>query len=190
MSYMKITGGTLKVKMLLTNRDSFYLKDKKETTEAVWEEKAEQIRIYSGASFTAVQEAKAGTICAVTGLNRTFSGEGIGREKQSFMPVLEPVLTYKIELPEDCDVHDMLMKMKELEEEEPQLHIVWDETLGEIHAQVMGDVQIEVLKSMIWERYHTEVDFGSGNIVYKETIQNTTEGIGHWQLCFSVHGII
>ena len=181
LSYMKITGGTLKVKMLLTNRDSFYLKDKKETTEAVWEEKAEQIRIYSGASFTAVQEAKAGTICAVTGLNRTFSGEGLGREKQSFMPVLEPVLTYKIELPEDCDVHDMLMKMKELEEEEPQLHIVWDETLGEIHAQVMGDVQIEVLKSMIWERYHTEVDFGSGNIVYKETIQNTTEGIGHFE---------
>ncbi|MGN0399654.1 MAG: NYN domain-containing protein [Blautia sp.] len=181
LSYMKITGGTLKVKMLLTNRESSNGKDKKETGEAIWEEKAEQIRIYSGASFTAVQEAKPGTICAVTGLSRTFSGEGLGREKQSFLPVLEPVLTYKIELPEGCDIHDMLMKLKELEEEEPQLHIVWDETLGEIHAQVMGDVQIEVLKSMIWERYRTEVNFGSGNIVYKETIQNTTEGVGHFE---------
>ena len=176
LTYLKITGGSLKVKMLLSNE-----KEAGEGKEELWEEKAEQIRIYSGNSFEAVKEAKAGSVCAVTGLSHTYCGQGLGIEAHTFLPVLEPVLTYKIELPEDCNVHSMLIKLKELEEEEPQLHIVWDERLQEIHAQVMGEVQIEILKRMIWERYQTEVEFGSGKIVYKETIENCVEGVGHFE---------
>ena len=176
LTYLKITGGSLKVKMLLSNE-----KEAGEGKEELWEEKAEQIRIYSGNSFEAVKEAKAGSVCAVTGLSHTYCGQGLGIEAHTFLPVLEPVLTYKIELPEDCNVHSMLIKLKELEEEEPQLHIVWDERLQEIHAQVMGEVQIEILKRMIWERYQTEVEFGSGKIVYKETIENCVDGVGHFE---------
>lgn len=176
LTYLKITGGSLKVKMLLSNE-----KEAGEGKEELWEEKAEQIRIYSGNSFEAVKEAKAGSVCAVTGLSHTYCGQGLGIEAHTFLPVLEPVLTYKIELPEDCNVHSMLIKLKELEEEEPQLHIVWDERLQEIHAQVMGEVQIEILKRMIWERYQTEVEFCSGKIVYKETIENCVEGVGHFE---------
>ena len=176
LTYLKITGGSLKVKMLLSNE-----KEAGEGKEELWEEKAEQIRIYSGNSFEAVKEAKAGSVCAVTGLSHTYCGQGLGIEAHTFLPVLEPVLTYKIELPEDCNVHSMLIKLKELEEEEPQLHIVWDERLQEIHAQVMGEVQIEILKRMIWERYQTEVEFGSGKIVYKETIEDCVEGVGHFE---------
>ena len=176
LTYLKITGGSLKVKMLLSNE-----KEAGEGKEELWEEKAEQIRIYSGNSFEAVKEAKAGSVCAVTGLSHTYCGQGLGIEAHTILPVLEPVLTYKIELPEDCNVHSMLIKLKELEEEEPQLHIVWDERLQEIHAQVMGEVQIEILKRMIWERYQTEVEFGSGKIVYKETIEDCVEGVGHFE---------
>lgn len=176
LTYLKITGGSLKVKMLLSNE-----KEAGEGKEELWEEKAEQIRIYSGNSFEAVKEAKAGSVCAVTGLSHTYCGQGLGIEAHTFLPVLEPVLTYKVELPEDCNVHSMLIKLKELEEEEPQLHIVWDERLQEIHAQVMGEVQIEILKRMIWERYQTEVEFGSGKIVYKETIEDCVEGVGHFE---------
>ena len=176
LTYLKITGGSLKVKMLLSNE-----KEAGEGKEELWEEKAEQIRIYSGNSFEAVKEAKAGSVCAVAGLSHTYCGQGLGIEAHTFLPVLEPVLTYKIELPEDCNVHSMLIKLKELEEEEPQLHIVWDERLQEIHAQVMGEVQIEILKRMIWERYQTEVEFGSGKIVYKETIEECVEGVGHFE---------
>ena len=135
LTHLKITGGVLKVKQMLG------------------EEKADQIRIYSGAGYTMVQEAPAGTICAVTGLNSTFSGQGIGNETEAEKPVLEPVLTYRIELPPDCDVHQMLGKLRQLEEEIPELHIVWNERLAEIHAQVMGEVQIEILKSLIHERF-------------------------------------
>ena len=176
LTYLKITGGSLKVKMLLSNE-----KEAGEGKEELWEEKAEQIRIYSGNSFEAVKEAKAGSVCAVAGLSHTYCGQGLGIEAHTFLPVLEPVLTYKIDLPEDCNVHSMLIKLKELEEEEPQLHIVWDERLQEIHAQVMGEVQIEILKRMIWERYQTEVEFGSGKIVYKETIEDCVEGVGHFE---------
>ena len=164
LSYMKITGGTLKVKELLTDT-----------------EKADQIRIYSGAKFELAKEAPAGTICAVTGLSQTHPGQGFGIERESEMPVLEPVLNYRILLPEDCDVHQMLKKLKELEEEEPELHIVWNEQLGEIHAMLMGEVQIEILKHLIWERFHVAVEFGTGNIVYKETIAESVEGVGHFE---------
>ncbi len=164
LSYMKITGGTLKVKELLTET-----------------EKADQIRIYSGSKFELAKEAPAGTVCAVTGLSQTYPGQGLGIEQESEMPVLEPVLNYRILLPEDCDVHQMLKKLKELEEEEPELHIVWNEQLGEIHAMLMGEVQIEILKHLIWERFHVAVEFGTGNIVYKETIAEPIEGVGHFE---------
>ena len=164
LSYMKITGGNLKVKELLTDT-----------------EKADQIRIYSGAKFEMLKEAEAGTVCAVTGLTETYPGEGLGIEADSAMPVLEPVLNYQIILPEGCDAHRMLKSLKELEEEEPQLHIMWDEQLGEIHAMLMGEVQIEILKHLIWERFHVAVEFGTGNIVYKETIAAPVEGVGHFE---------
>lgn len=173
LTHMKITGGTLKVKMMLSSRST--------EGENAWEDKADQIRIYSGAQFTAVQDAPAGTVCAVTGLGKTVSGEGIGIEPPSELPVLEPVLTYQIRLPEDSDVFQMFLKLRQLEEEEPQLHIVWKENLNEIHAQVMGAVQMEVLKNMILERFGVPVTFDAGAIVYKETISDTVEGVGHFE---------
>ena len=178
LSYMKITGGTLKVKTLLES-NSNHNHDGNETKE--WQEKVHQIRIYSGTAFQAVEEASAGTICAVTGLTRTRSGEGIGAETEAEVPVLEPVLTYQILLPDGTDVHQMFLKLKELEEEVPELHIVWREQANEIHVQVMGEVQIEILKSMIFDRFHVEVEFGTGSIVYKETIEDTVEGVGHFE---------
>lgn len=177
LSYMKITGGTLKVKDILTNKKS----DNKQENQEVWEEKVDQIRIYSGAKFESVKEVKAGTICAVTGLNNTYPGQGLGIEVASDMPVLEPVLTYQIQLPEGTDLPVMLKQLKQLEEEEPELHIVWNESLNEIHAQLMGEVQIEILKTMIEERFGVSVEFGAGNIVYKETIANKVEGVGHFE---------
>ena len=128
-----------------------------------------------------MQDAEAGSICAVTGLSKTFPGEGIGREKMSDKPVLEPVLNYQIMLPKDCDVHTTLRNLKQLEEEDPMLRIVWNEELGEIHARLMGEVQTEILKSVIRERFGIEVEFGTGNIVYKETIGKTVEGVGHFE---------
>ena len=163
LTYLKITGGDLKVKTILD------------------EEKIDQIRIYSGSKYELVQEVSAGDICTVTGLTKTHPGQGLGTEQESVLPVLEPVLNYQIILPEGCDVHEMLKKLKQLEEEEPQLHIVWDSVLGEIHAQLMGEVQIEILKSMIWERFHVAVEFGAGSIVYKETIAEPVIGVGHFE---------
>ena len=153
LTHMKITGGSLKVKQLITGEG--------------WEEKADQIRIYDGQSFQTVEEAGAGCVCAVTGLTKTWSGEGLGEEPVSAPPVLTPVLTYEIRLPQGTDVHGMLIKLRQLEEEIPELQILWNEQLGEIHAQVMGEVQIEILKQMILERFGIEVEFGSGNIVYR-----------------------
>ncbi|MCI8852204.1 MAG: GTP-binding protein [Lachnospiraceae bacterium] len=176
LTYLKVTGGSLKVKMPLTNR-----KDKEAQADSVWEEKADQIRLYSGAGFELAQEARAGMVCAVTGLSRTYAGEGLGIEQGTFRPVLEPVLTYEVRLPEGCDVHGMLQKLRQLEEEEPMLHVIWQEQTGEIHAQVMGTVQMEVLKSQILERFGVEVEFGSGTIVYKETITAAVEGVGHFE---------
>ena len=164
LTHMKITGGSLKVKMPLENG-----------------EKADQIRIYSGAGFETVNEIGAGRICAVTGLSETRAGEGLGTEGRGTAPVLEPVLTYQIELPEGTNVHDMFLKLKQLEEEEPQLQIVWNDELGEIHAKVMGEIQIEILKSLIAERFQVDVNFGAGNIVYKETIETMVEGVGHYE---------
>ena len=177
LTHMKITGGTLKVKDLLRGRSNGLASD----TEKDWEDKVDQIRIYSGSSYRTVNEAPAGTICAVTGLEKTYAGEGIGAETEAELPLLEPVLSYEIQLPPECDVHQSFLKLRMLEEEEPELHIVWDEQLGEIHAQLMGEVQIEVLKNIIRERFGMRVEFGTGNIVYKETIREAVEGIGHYE---------
>ena len=172
---MKITGGTLKVKSVLSNGRPG------ETGEGIWQEKVNQIRIYSGEKYTMVSEVKAGTVCAVTGLTATYPGQGLGSEQASDMPVLEPVLSYRIGLPTEVNVHQALLQLRQLEEEEPLLHIVWNETLGEIYAQVMGEVQIEILKSLIKERFGMAVTFDEGNIVYKETILEPVEGVGHFE---------
>lgn len=174
LTYLKVTGGSLKVKMPLTGK-------KERNSEEVWEEKADQLRIYSGAKYGTVTEAEAGMVCAVTGLSHTYPGEGLGIETDSPLPALEPVLNYQILLPEGCDPYQTLGRLKELEEEDPQLRLAWNERLGEIHAQVMGEVQIDILKSMIWERFHISVEFGTGNIVYKETIREPVEGVGHFE---------
>lgn len=167
LTYLKVTGGVLKVRDLIRYQDV--------------EEKVSQIRIYSGEKYDAVQEVRAGRVCAVTGLTKTYPGEGLGAEPPSEGPVLTPVLNYQLILPEGCDTHGMLLKLRQLEEEDPELHIVWNEELGEIHAQLMGEVQTEILQSMIRERFQTEVMFGPGNIVYKETIKRPAEGVGHFE---------
>lgn len=169
LTYMKITGGKLTVKQTLQDRNG------------EWEEKADQIRIYSGVKYTMEKEAAAGTVCAVAGLSRTFSGEGLGFEADSIAPLLAPVLTYRIILPEGSDIHVMYKELCKLEEEEPLLHIVWKEQLGEIHAQLMGEVQIEILKNLIANRLGVDVEFDSGSIVYKETIRAAVEGVGHYE---------
>lgn len=182
LTHLKVTSGRLKVKDILKGdmRKNGH-SDETEGADHNWEEKVNQIRIYSGEKYEMVQEAKNGMVCAVTGLNYTYPGEGLGIECDSEAPALEPVLSYKIELPEGCDVHKMLGNLRILEEEDPMLKIVWNEELGEIHAKLMGAVQIEILKSLIKDRFGVDVEFDTGNIVYKETIQNTVEGVGHFE---------
>lgn len=143
LTYMKITGGHLSVKEMLSG----YVKLGKGQDEELWQEKVNQIRIYSGAKYETVNEAKAGMVCAVTGLTETYPGEGLGSEEESDMPVLEPVLNYQILLPEGCDVHQMLQNLRQLEEEEPLLHVVWNETLAEIHVQLMGQYRLKCCKA-------------------------------------------
>ena len=163
LTYLKITGGSLKVKAVIEGQ------------------KVNQIRIYSGEKYEADNEVETGSICAVTGLSDTYPGEGLGAEQGTYLPVLEPVLNYQVIPTEGDDPILLLPKLRELEEEEPQLHIVWEEALQEIHVQLMGEVQLEVLKTLIYERFGVEVEFGQGNILYKETIQNTVEGVGHFE---------
>ncbi|HEX2945901.1 MAG TPA: translation factor GTPase family protein [Clostridia bacterium] len=167
LTYMKITGGRLRVRDILTN--------------GAWDDKVNQIRFYSGQKFEAANEAEAGIVCAVTGLGQTRPGEGLGFEKASNKPVLEPVLSYRVILPEDCDPRVMIPKLRQIEEEDPELHVVWNEQLREIQIQVMGEVQIEILQSLIKSRFGVEVSFDSGRIVYKETIADTVEGVGHFE---------
>lgn len=169
LSYMKITGGSLKVKDVVSDNNK------------KWSEKVNQIRIYSGVKYQTVDEAESGTVCAVTGLSKTVTGQGLGSEHNSFSPVIEPVLSYRIDLPPDVDAHTALSRLKILEEEDPQLHIVWNEQLQEIHIALMGKIQLEILKSIIAERFGMNVDFSSGGITYKETIENKVEGVGHYE---------
>lgn len=182
LTHLKITSGSLKVKDILKGKvQKKDHSDENENVEDTWEEKVNQIRIYSGEKYEMVQGAESGMICAVTGFNYTYPGEGLGIAEDSEAPVLEPVLSYKIKLPEGCDIHKMLGSLRILEEEDPMLKIVWNEELGEIHAKLMGAVQIEILKSLIKDRFGVDVEFDTGNIVYKETIQNTVEGVGHFE---------
>ena len=171
LTWLRVTGGALKVKAQLTG----------EADGEPWAEKANQLRLYSGAKFTLAECIGPGQVCAVTGLTKARPGEGLGAERDSDLPVLEPVLSYQVLLPEGADVHAALGKLHRLEEEEPQLHVVWNETLGEIHVQLMGEVQLEVLKSLLAERYGLEVSFGPGGILYKETITEAMEGVGHYE---------
>ena len=168
LTHMKIISGTLGVKDILETGGN----------EA---EKVNQIRVYSGAKYEPAGQAEPGMVCEVAGLLNTYAGQGLGTEARSEPPFLEPVLTYQVILPAGSDVHGILLKLRQLEEEEPMLHIAWNEELGEIQAQVMGEVQIEILKSLIQERFGIQVDFGTGHIVYKETILEPVEGVGHFE---------
>ena len=171
LTWLRVTGGTLKVKAPLTG----------EADGEPWAEKANQLRLYSGAKYTLAEELGPGQVCAVTGLTKARPGEGLGAERDSDVPVLEPVLSYQVLLPEGVDVHAALGKLHRLEEEEPQLHVVWNETLGEIHVQLMGEIQLEVLRSLLAERFDLQVEFGAGGILYKETITEPMEGVGHYE---------
>lgn len=172
LTYMKITGGFLKVKDTISGEDR---------EKNLWSEKADQLRIYSGEKFTAVDEAAPGTVCAVKGLSHTYPGEGLGLEKSSSQTVLNPVLSYMVRLPEGMDVHTALSNLRILEEEEPQLNIIWNEQLREIHIRLMGEIQIEVLRQLIHDRFNMNVEFERGSIAYKETISTITEGVGHYE---------
>ncbi len=169
LTFLKITGGSLKVK------------DTVRTAKTPDGEKVNQIRIYSGEKFQAVDEAPAGTVCAVTGLSAAQSGEGLGCETDSAMPVLEPVLTYRLDLQDGTDIHTALQYMRQLESEDPQLRVAYQEQLGEIQVQLMGEIQLEILRSVIAERFGMQVGFDRGNIIYKETIAAPVEGVGHFE---------
>ena len=169
LTFMKITGGELKVKDVLQsskNRDG---------------EKVNQIRVYSGEKFTAADAAESGTVCAVTGISFARPGDGLGEQEDTGLPVLEPVLTYSVILPDGTDTHTALEKLRVLEAEDPTLNVMWNEHSGEIQLQLMGEIQLEILKSIIEERFGFSVDFGSGSIIYKETITDPVEGVGHFE---------
>ncbi|WP_286146874.1 translation factor GTPase family protein [Neopoerus faecalis] len=169
LTHLKLTGGTLRVKDVLTGREG----------DTLWQEKADQLRLYSGAKFQSLDEAEAGAVVAVTGLSHTFPGQGLGAEPDWAGAVLQPVLTYRVELSDGTDPHTALQKLQQLEEEDPQLHLVWSG--GDIHIQLMGEVQMEILQRLIRERLGMEVSFGAGTVCYRETIANAVEGIGHFE---------
>ncbi len=167
LTWLKVTGGVLKVRDAVKGPD--------------WEEKATQLRLYSGAKFTPAEEAPAGTVCAVTGLSRTRTGQGLGAEADWEGPQLEPVLAYQVLPPAGGDVHTLLGQLRILEEEDPQLRVEWDELLGEIRVHLMGEVQLEVLSRLMERRFGAQVGFGPGRIVYLETIAAPAEGVGHFE---------
>ena len=171
LTWLKVTGGTLRVRGSLSGGAGG----------GRWEEKVSQIRLYSGAKFTAAEEAPVGTVCAVTGLTHTRPGMGLGAEGEGDAPELEPVLNYQVVPPEGCDVHTLLQNLRQLEEEDPQLRVLWDERLGEIHIRLMGEIQRSVLARLIHDRFGVDVTFGTGSIVYKETIAAPAEGVGHFE---------
>ncbi|HHT98393.1 MAG TPA: GTP-binding protein [Clostridiales bacterium] len=167
LTHMKITGGSLKVRDLIIKNN--------------WQEKINQIRIYSGIKYEFIQEAHAGTVCAITGLSQTKSGQGLGVERDFNNQILEPVISYKLTLPDGYDERRILPNLYELEEEEPKLNIIWDDQSNEIIVKLMGEVQIEILQNIILDRFGVEVKFDDGSIIYKETINNTVEGVGHFE---------
>ena len=172
LTWLKVTGGELKVKAELSSRPD---------ARRAWRGKADQLRLYSGAKFSLVSTAEPGTVCAVTGLTDSYAGEGLGFETDAAAPALEPVLRYRVLLPAGCDETAALRQLRELEQEDPMLHVVWDEHLGEVHLQLMGEVQLEILQSLIERRFGLRVEFDEGGILYKETISARVEGVGHYE---------
>ena len=172
LTWLKVTGGNLRPRMVLSyqNRKSEAL-----------EEKPQQIRLYSGDKFTLAEEVLPGQLCAVTGLSGTYAGQGLGFEEASGTPVMEPVMTYGLQLPAGCDPMTFLPKLRILEEEDPQLHVYWDAGSKQLHVQIMGKIQLEVLKSLIGQRFGVSVEFDNGQIYYKETIATPVEGVGHFE---------
>lgn len=173
LTYIKVTGGTLNIRAPIR-----YVPLR--GSEAM-EEKISQIRLYSGLKYDTADSVPAGGVCAVLGLSKSYPGQGLGAQENASTPLLEPALGYRIELPKGCDAKTMLPKLKQLEEEDPLLRILWQPALGEIQVQLMGAVQIEVLKSLIKERFDTDVQIGQGRILYRETIEDTVEGVGHYE---------
>lgn len=171
LTWLRVTGGELKVKDLLSG----------EGPEGPWAEKANQLRLYSGTKYTLAERVGPGQVCAVTGLTQCRPGQGLGAQRDSEAPALEPVLSYQVLLPEGTDAHAALDKLRRLEQEDPQLHVVWNETLGQIHLQLMGEIQLEVLRTLLAQRFGLEVSFGPGGILYKETITEPIEGVGHYE---------
>lgn len=171
LTHMKITGGTLSVKETLDLPDA----------PGASGEKVNQIRIYSGGKYQTVQEAEAGTVCAVAGLEHTHAGQGLGVEESENRFVLEPAMSYGVLLPDGADVHRTLQQLKQLEEEDPQLHIAWNSQTEEIQIQLMGEVQLEILKEMIRQRFDLELEFGEGKVAYRETIAKPVIGAGHFE---------
>ncbi len=165
LTYLKVTSGVLKVKDTISNLD----------------EKVNQIRIYSGAKYQTTDQVDAGSICAVTGLSKTVAGEGLGIECNSIVPILEPILSYRVEVPVQANISEVFEQIKQLEEEIPELQVKWEKEIGEIHASIMGEVQIEILEALLLERFKLKVRFCEGKIIYKETIKNTVEGVGHFE---------
>lgn len=182
LTWLKVTGGEFKAKTMLsgTARIGTDLGESKIDDDGMWHEKADQVRVYSGAKFTTVDSVVAGTVCAVTGLTRTYPGAGLGKEPDGVNPVLQPVLTYTL-LPGECDIHACLVALRELEDEDPLLHVVWQSHLEEVHLQLMGAVQLEVIQQMMHDRFGLDVSFGPGGILYKETIAHPVEGVGHFE---------
>lgn len=182
LTWLKVTGGEFKAKTMLsgTERVGADLGESKIGDDGMWHEKADQVRVYSGAKFATVDSVVAGTVCAVTGLTRTFPGAGLGKEPDGVNPVLQPVLTYTL-LPGECDIHACLVALCELEDEDPLLHVVWQSHLEEVHLQLMGAVQLEVIQQMMHDRFGLDVSFGPGGILYKETIAHPVEGVGHFE---------
>lgn len=171
LTWLRVTGGELKVKDLLSG----------EGPEGPWAEKANQLRLYSGTKYTLAERVGPGQVCAVTGLTQCRPGQGLGAQRDSEPPALEPVLSYQVLLPEGADAHAALDKLRRLEQEDPQLHVVWNETLGQIHLQLMGEIQLEVLRTLLAQRFGLEVSLGPGGILYKETITEPIEGVGHYE---------
>ena len=166
LTFLKVTGGTLAVKQMLTGED--------------WQEKADQLRLYSGSKFTLLQQAPAGTLCAVTGLTKTMPGDVLGHETAAQAPALQPVLEYRLLLTDGTDAAQAYGQLRVLEEEDPALHLVWNAQLREIRVQLMGQVQMEILQKLIETRFGLSVSFDEGNIVYLETIATPVEGVGHY----------
>lgn len=182
LTWLKVTGGEFKAKTMLsgTARVGSDPGESKIGDDGLWHEKADQVRVYSGAKFSTVDSVVAGTVCAVTGLTRTFPSAGLGKEPDGVNPVLQPVLTYTL-LPGECDIHKCLVALRELEDEDPLLHVVWQSRLEEVHLQLMGAVQLEIIQQIMHDRFGLDVTFGPGSILYKETIAAPVEGIGHFE---------